>query len=200
MGYKLEVNERRESFVNVRVRLQRLSDAKFFAGWVRTLSDSEIVVDFAGPDWFEIGSKFFVTINGIQTAAAVQATLESQSPGFMTLKYDGALRYLNPTEAARRQVTGLTGVIRLDETEIEMQITDVSTKGFGAVIDGALPRGTICEIDVDTQFGNVSGKAEVRYCRQDTKDSMKHRIGFLLTQLGRIEAARWSRLTEEGSL
>jgi len=200
MSYKLEVSERRESFVNVRVRLQRLSDAKFFAGWVRTLSDTEIVVDFAGSDWFETGSKFFVTINGIQTAAAVQATLETQSPGFMTLKYDGSLRYLNPTEAARRQVTGLTGVIRMDDIEIEMQISDISTKGFGAVIDGSLPRGTIVEIDVDTQFGNVTGKAEVRYCRQDAKDSMKHRMGLQLVQLGRIETARWSRLTEEGSV
>lgn len=199
MGYKLEVNERRESFVNVRVRLQRLSDAKFFAGWVRTLSDTEIVVDFPGPDAFELGSKFFVTINGVQTAAAVQATLVKHSPGFLTLRYDGALRYLNPTEAARRQVTGLTGVIRLDETEIELQITDVSSKGFGAIIDGSLPRGTFVEIDVDTQFGNVSAKAEVRYCRQDTKDSMKHRIGFLLLELGRIEAARWTRLSEEGT-
>lgn len=198
MGYKVEANDRRESFVNVRVRLQRLTDAKFYAGWVRTLSESEIVIDFSGPDEFEPGTKFFVTINGVQAAAAVQATLEGQSAGFVTLRYDTALRYLNPTEAARRQVTGLTGVLRLDGTEIEMQVTDVSTKGFGAVIDGAMPRGTILEVDVDTQFGNVTGKAEVRYCRQDMKDSLKHRMGLVFVQLGRIETARWSRLTEDG--
>ena len=198
MGYRVDAGEKRESFVNVRVRLQRLADAKFFAGWVRTLSDTEIVVDFAGAEDFEIGSKFFVTINGVQTAAVVQATLENQSPGFVTLRYDGVLRYLAPSEAARRQVTGLTGVIGLDGTEIEMQVTDVSSMGFGAVIEGSLTRGTIVDIEVDTQFGNISGKAEVRYCRQDTQDSMKHRIGVLLTQLGRIETARWSRLIAEG--
>lgn len=198
MGYRLEASERRESFINVRVRMQRLSDAKFFSGWVRTLSDTEIVIDFPGGDWFEAGAKFFVTINGVQTAAAVQATLESQSPGFITLRYDGALRYLNPTEAARRQVTGIIGVLKIDVAEIEIQVTDVSSRGFGGVIDGSLNRGTIVDIEIDTQFGNVSGKAEVRYCRQDSRDSMKHRMGFLFTQLGRIEAARWSRLTEEG--
>lgn len=190
--------DRKESFVNVRVRLQRLVDAKFFAGWVRTLSDTEIVIDFGNGETFEPGTKFFVTINGVQTAAVVQAILENQSPGFITLRYDGTLRYLNPTEAARRLVTGLTGVIKLDEAEIEMQITDVASKGFGAVIDGSLTRGMIVDIEVDTQFGNVAGKAEVRYCRQDQKDSLKHRIGFQLVQLGRIETARWGRLTEEG--
>ncbi|MBI1331877.1 MAG: PilZ domain-containing protein [Armatimonadetes bacterium] len=200
MGYKLESAERRESFINVRVRLQRLKDAKFYAGWVRTFSDTEIVIDFPSQDWFESGTKFYITINGVQSAAAVQATLDNQSPGFITLHFDGPLRYLNPSESARRQVTGLTGVIRLDDTEIEMQVTDVSTKGFGAVIDGALPRGTVVDIEVDTQFGNVSGKAEVRYCRQDTKDSLKHRMGFLFVQLGRIETARWSRLSEDGAL
>ena len=159
--------------------------------------DFAFVIGFAGQETFNPATKFFVTINGVSTAAAVQATLDSQSPGFITLRYDGSMRYLNPTESARRQVTGLTGVIRLDETEIEMQITDVSSKGFGAVIDGAMPRGTIVDVEVDTQFGNVTGKAEVRYCRQDAKDSLKHRMGMLFTQLGRIETARWGRLTEE---
>lgn len=198
MGYRTDIGERKESFVNVRVRLQRLSDAKFFSGWVRTFSDSEIVIDFPNQDVFERGMKFFVTINGVQTAAVVQATLANQSPGFITLRYDGGLRFLNPTEPARRLVTGLTGVIKLDEAEIEMQVSDVSTKGFGAVIDGSITRGSIVDIEIDTQFGNIVAKAEVRYCRQDTKDSLKHRIGMQLTQMGRIENARWSRLTEEG--
>lgn len=199
MGYKSDVGDRRESFINVRVRLQRLADAKFFAGWVRTLSDSEIVVDFAGSDEFELGTKFFVTINGVNTAAVVQATLEMQSGGFLTLKYDSSLKYLNATEAVRRLVTGLSGTLNIDGAEIEMQISDVSVNGFGAVVDGTLTRGSIVDLDIDTPFGNVTGKAEIRYCRQDTKDSLKHRIGIQFVQLGRIETARWNRLTDDSA-
>ncbi len=200
MSYKSDVSDKRESFLNVRVRLQRLVDAKFFAGWVRALSDSEVVVDFASQEEFEIGSKFFVTVNGVHSAAVVQATLENQASGFLTLKYDGALRYLNTTEAVRRQVTGLTGIIQLEGAEIEMQISDISMNGFGAVIDGSLTRGEIVDLDIDTPFGNVTGKAEIRYCRQDTKDSLKHRIGIQFVQLGRIETARWNRMTDDTSV
>ena len=199
MGYKSDVSDRRESFLNVRVRLQRLVDAKFFAGWVRTLSDSEIVIDFASSEEFEIGTKFFVTINGVHSAAVVQATLENQSSGFLTLKYDSTLRYLNTTEAVRRQVTGLTGIVQMEGAEIEMQISDVAVNGFGAVIDGSLTRGEIVDVEIDTPFGNVSGKAEIRYCRQDSKDSLKHRIGIQFVQLGRIEIARWNRLTDDSA-
>jgi PilZ domain len=199
MGYQSEVGDRRESFINVRVRMQRLSDAKFFAGWVRTLSDSEIVIDFPNQEEFQLGEKFFVTINGVHSAAVVQATLENQSIGYLTLKYDNTLKYLNTTESVRRLVTGLSGTIHIDGVEIEMQISDVSANGFGAVVDGTLARGTITNIEIDTPFGNITGKAEIRYCRQDTKDSLKHRIGLQFVHLGRIETARWSRLTEDGS-
>lgn len=190
--------DRRESFVNVRVRMQRLSDAKFYSGWLRSMSESEVVIDFTGGDMFEPGTKFFLSINGVNSAAVVQTQLTSQSPGFLNLRYDGQVKYLNPSEQARRLVTGLTGVIEIAGGEIDMQITDVSVKGFGALIEGVILKGSIVTIQIDTQFGNVTAQAEIRYCRQDSKDSMRHRVGFQITQIGRIENARWGRLTEEG--
>lgn len=190
--------DRRESFVNVRVRMQRLVDAKFYSGWLRSMTESEVVIDFAGSDIFEPGTKFFLSINGVNSAAVVQTQLTSQSPGFLSLRYDGTIKYLNPSEQARRLVTGLTGIIHIDGGEIDMQITDVSVKGFGALIEGVILKGSIVSIEIDTQFGNVIAQAEVRYCRQDSKDSMRHRVGFQIVQIGRIENARWGRLTEEG--
>ena len=65
------------------------------------------------------------------------------------------------------------------------------------MIEGAIPRGTSIEFDVDTQFGAVIGRAEVRYCRQESKESMRHRIGLQIVSMGRIEAARWIRLSDE---
>ncbi|HLP00345.1 MAG TPA: PilZ domain-containing protein [Fimbriimonas sp.] len=190
--------DRRESFVNVRVRMQRLSDAKFYSGWLRSMSESEVVIDFAGSEVFEPDTKFFLSINGVNSAAVVQTQLASQTPGFLNLRYDGQVKYLNPSEQARRLVTGLTGVIEIAGGEIDMQITDVSVKGFGALIEGVILKGSIVTIQIDTQFGNVTAQAEIRYCRQDSKDSMRHRVGFQITQIGRIENARWGRLTEEG--
>ena len=65
------------------------------------------------------------------------------------------------------------------------------------MIEGAIPRGTILNFDVDTQFGAVIGKAEVRYCRQEGKESARHRIGLQIVNMGRIENARWVRLSDE---
>jgi hypothetical protein len=191
--------ERTESYSNVRVRFQRLSDAKFFAGWVRQMSDEELVLDFGGSDWFELGTKFYATVNGVESAAHFPAELANQSPGFMTLRITGGIRYTKPTEEARRSVVGLNGVLHMGQVQIDVQIQDVSLKGFGGIIEGNLPRGTIIDFDVDTQFGAVIGKAEVRYCKQESKDSMRHRIGLRIQQMGRIETARWQRLSDEGN-
>ncbi len=190
-------NERSESFVNVRVRLQRLPDAKFFAGWVRQMTDSEITIDYQGAEWFAPGAKFFVTVNGVESAALFPAELQNQSPGFIVLRITGEPRYTKANEEARRSIVGLNGVLHLGESEIEIQILDVSAKGMGGMIEGAIPRGTTIDFDVDTQFGAVIGKAEVRYCRQEAKESMRHRIGLQIVSMGRIETARWVRLSDE---
>ena len=189
--------ERSESFVNVRVRLQRLPDAKFFAGWVRQMTDTEITIDYQGSEWFTLGAKFFVTVNGVESAALFPADLQNQSPGFIVLRITGEPRYTKANEEARRSIVGLNGVLHLGESEVEMQILDVSAKGMGGMIEGAIPRGTLIDFDVDTQFGAVIGKAEVRYCRQEAKESMRHRIGLQIVSMGRIESASWMRLSDE---
>lgn len=191
------LGESRESYLNVRVRMQRLPDAKFFSGWVRMMSDTEIVIDFQGNEWFDAGTKFFITVNGVETAAMFPAELVSQSTGFMNLKMLKEIKYAHPTEEARRQVLGLSGVIKMQETEIELVVTDVSAKGMGGIIEGAIPRGEIIDIQLQTQFGEVFTKGEVRYCRQESKESIRHRVGLRITQMGRIETARWLRLSED---
>lgn len=192
-----EFRDSRESYVNVRVRLQRLPDAKFFSGWVRMMSETEMVVDFQGNDWFDAGTKFFVSVNGVETAALFPAELVSQSTGFMNLKILKEIKYVQPTEEARRQVLGLSGVIKLEGTEIDIIVTDVSSKGLGGLIEGAISKGSIVDLNLQTQFGEVTIKAEVRYCRQESKESVRHRVGLRITQMGRIETARWLRLSED---
>jgi hypothetical protein len=138
-----------------------------------------------------------VTVNGVESAALFPAELQNQSPGFIVLRITGEPRYTKANEEARRSIVGLNGVLHLGESEVEMQILDVSAKGMGGMIEGAIPRGTLIDFDVDTQFGAVIGKAEVRYCRQEAKESMRHRIGLQIVSMGRIESARWMRLSDE---
>jgi hypothetical protein len=192
-----EVGDRQESYLNVRVRLQRLPDAKFYSGWVRMMSDSEIVIDYHGHDRFEPNTHFFVSVNGVETAALFPAELISQSTGFLTLRITKEIKYTAPREEARRQIVGLSGVIDLEGTEIEFSVTDISARGLGGVLEGNIPRGSIVNLALETQFGTIKASSEVRYCRRETTESVRHRIGLKILNMGRIETARWLRLSED---
>ena len=189
--------ERQESFVNVRVRIQRLSDAKFYSGWCRQFTDTDVILDITGGEQFEMGSTFFVTINGVETAASFPAEVVIQQPGYLKLRVLNEVRYGKIMEEARRAVMGLSGVIHLEDIEVDIQINDVSAKGFGGTIEGVLPKGTIVRFSLECQFGTIGGSAEVRYCRPETKEALRHRVGLKIEQMGRIESARWMRLSDD---
>jgi hypothetical protein len=191
--------EKIESFANVRVRMQRTSDAKFFSGWVKTLSEREIMLEFASSEWFSPGTRFFLTANGLESTALFPAEVIQQTSGLIRLGIVGPVKFARPTEEARKSMIGLTCIMHIGEVEVEMLVHDVSAKGMGGTIDGAVARGRVIDFDVDTPHGSVIGKAEVRYCRQEGKDTLKHRIGLRILSMGRVETTRWLRLSDENA-
>lgn len=192
-----EVGEKLDSFLHVRVRMQRLPDARFFAGWVRSLSDREILINYLESDTFPAGTQFFMSVNGVHQSALFPAEVMAQTGGIITLRILKEIRYSTPTEQARKQVVGLNGTILLGGTPIHFQVADVSSTGLGGVLEGTITKGSTVDIEVHTKFGLVTAQCEVRYCRQESSESLRHRIGLQIVKMGRIETARWQKMTRE---
>jgi hypothetical protein len=152
-----------ENYANVRVRLQRVTDAKFFSAWVRSMSDENIVLDIAVTEWFSPGTKFFLTVSGIDSTALFQAEVTQQANGILQLRITSEIKFAKPVEEARKSTIGLRAVINLGEV------------------------------------GIIIGTAEVRYCRQESKDSLRHRVGLRIVSMGRVETTRWLRLSDENA-
>jgi hypothetical protein len=129
----------------------------------------------------------------------VTAEVLQQTAGLIRLGIIGPIKFAKAMEEARRAIIGLVGTILLGDVGVELLIHDVSAKGMGGLIEGAIARGRVVDFNVDTPHGSVIGKAEVRYCRPEAKDSIRHRIGLRIVSMGRVETTRWLRLSDENA-
>jgi hypothetical protein len=183
-------------YKNVRVRLQRISDMKFFNGWCRHFGDKDLNVELAETTVFEAETDFYLTAYGSASAAILPVRLRLQSSNTLLLQVREEPKHIATSEAVRRSVIGMFGNLFLSNYPIALEVMDVAEKGFGGIIEGAIEKGQIVQFTISTPYGDVIGTGEVRYCRPEAKDSIRHRVGLRITTIGRVESARWNRVNE----
>lgn len=83
------------------------------------------------------------------------------------------------------------GTVSLCDGEIEASMQDMSLNGLGILSPSPLKVDEIVPFRVFTAMGEVSGDAEVRYCRPIPTVPVSYRIGMRLQPLDRVNAARW---------
>ena len=182
------------SFANMRTRLQRIKDAKFFSGWVNDFDEQEVRVRLSSPGECEPGDRFLVEIFGTETVATFQAGVSMAFDNQAYLNVFGPIQYRRATENARLCVTGMFGTISSEGGDIEARVADISRAGVGLILRKAVPRKTVVHIKLCTPAGEVAGDGEIRYCRPDPSGNGSFRAGVRLSELGRLEKARWLRL------
>lgn len=180
------------AFLNTRVRFQRLSDAKFFAGWVKDFSAGGILVRTSPSAAVAVGEKFMFQVHGGDASAIFKGTLTIAGADELCFSIVEQIKYLGVNEAVRLLVDGMSGVIETSGGPIEMLVVDVSSKGLGLVCHTQLERGTEYNMHLDCAQGPVSCVGEIRYCKADA--SGQYRIGVLLKEMNRVDQARWQRL------
>jgi hypothetical protein len=178
----------------MRTRLQRIKDAKFFSGWVNDFDEQEVRVRLSATGECEPGDRFLVEIFGAETIAMFQATITMAFDNQAYLSVFGPVQYRRSTENARLCVTGMFGTITADNVEIEARVADISRAGVGLILRKSVTRKAVVHLKLATPAGEVTGEGEVRYCRPDPSGNGSFRAGILLSELGRLEKARWLRL------
>lgn len=195
--YRLEESVDEKSFLGTRARFQRLSDAKFFAGWVRDFSASAIIVTLSSGAPMEPGDEFVFEVHGRSSHASFPAVLSMVSADEFLFNIPQPMRLLTTTEEARVYVQDMAGVLRGDCLELDVVVIDVSRHGAGLLAPIELRAGERVTIQVDTPNGVVSCHGEVRYCRPSRKHYGHFRAGLLLDDMARIEKARWLNLVDQ---
>lgn len=184
-------------FINTRVRLQRLSDAKFFSGWVKDFTRTDLVVKLGGPAQVKPGETFMVQVHGHSSTALFRALLKGISPNELAFAIPEPVRFLTASEQVRVSVEGVTATLTSAGRALETTVVDLSVGGAGLVSTREIKRGEHVRVLFETPLGNVECDAEVRYCKAESIEDGTYRIGVRLEELGRIERARWNRLVEQ---
>lgn len=182
-----------KGFINTRARFQRISDAKFFAGWVRDFNISSIIVALSTDAELCPGDRFMFEVHGHHAGASFPAELMVVSGEEYLFSIPQQLRLTTPREEARVFVNEIAGIIQGDLVEVDILVIDVSQKGAGVLAPTPLTVGEKVMLSVETEQGSVQCAGEVRYCRAD-KAWGQYRAGLLLDDMGRVERAKWAKL------
>ncbi len=184
-------------FLHTRVRLQRLSDAKFFAGWVKDFSRADLVVRTAEPLPVTPNDVFMVQVHGHTSTALFRAVLQHRFEHDLHLAIPEPVRFLTANEPVRISVQGLTATITANGEAVEAKVVDLSARGAGLVTTSEFTRGDKVAVSFSTPLGIVECTGVVRYTKPEPAEDGYFRVGLELDDLGRIEHARWNRLIEQ---
>lgn len=182
-------------FIQTRARLQRLSDMKFFSGWIQEISHVETVVRFKKPAApIERGDEFSVEVAGKEQTAVLIASVKDIQGDIARLDVKRGPALLPKKEAARVSMFGYPGKVQFEGSEFMFTLVDVSESGLGVMMAADVPKDSEIDFEVTTPLGSVVGKGLVKYCRADDDSPDRKRVGIQLTQFDRIERARWNQL------
>jgi hypothetical protein len=182
------------SLVRTRARFQRLSDAKFFAGWIKEFTSEHVFVHCSDAPTVEKGQRFLFQVHGAQESAMFEAVLQDARTHDLQMEVVGAIRFLPPNEDMRVFVDGISARMKSKTIDIEALVMDVSSRGVGLLLQSKLERNQDVELTIHSPQGAVTCQARVKYCRPDTKRPDLYRAGVMLHDLSRIDQARWNRL------
>ena len=197
-GIPLDYNENVDPtpFINTRCRLQRLKDAKFFAGWVKDLTKTGLLVRLSTQTALVDGDIFSVEVHGTDRSAIFRAKLASQKDDEVCFAVSERMVIMPTSERARLAVEGITGYYTFESETVAFRVSDISFEGCGLIVAAPVKRGIQVNLFIDSPHGLIGCSGEVRYCKPAIELPGSHRVGVKLKTLGRLEAARWTKMFE----
>jgi hypothetical protein len=184
----------RYTFVNNRARLQRLTDAKLCAGWVKELTTTHLFLKPSTPADIRPSDQFYVEIHGGGRNATFRARYDLQMGDDLVFNIVSAIQFGSSSENVRQTVNGMTGRAIVGEDTVEFKVVDVSEGGAGLLVPIQLTKGDLIDMEIETPQGAVHCSAEIRYSRPDSAGRGHFRTGVAFYPMHRLERARWQRM------
>ncbi len=176
--------------------MQRLTDARFFRGWVDR-SDEDLIVMASEPDLpVDKGDEFQVEIAAQERRVAFRGKLTDRGFGEYHVRLLGDIQLFPTDEEVRIAVQTPTKCCLIGDGEIEGEILDISEAGMGIFIQQPVDRESKYFFQVESVVGRIAGEAEARYCRRLMTPPNTFRAGFRVTIPDRISRGRWAHLCD----
>ncbi len=183
-----------QSYEGTRIRLQRLSDSRFFTGWIFEIEDDTIVVRLNGLDEFESQEAFFIQAFGDGQAAMFRAAFENRNGHRSTFCQLTNPRSVDSNEAVRVKVADLKCTLKMGWFETVCDIIDLSPTGVGLRTLASVEKAEIANVSLSTRFGEIYGKGEVCYSKTIDGLTGSYRVGIEMYPLAQPHQTRWSQL------
>src|SRR5580704_279164 len=141
-----------EKFIEARARVQRLSDRKFFNGWLMSLSHSHALLRM-NSECVADHDVFSVEVSGSEHAAFFLGEVSSIGEQRVDLKVTNGVTLMPPTEAARFRKFGFEGRLKVDAKVASFMLTDISDDGMGLLTSFELTAGTLIDFELMSPVG-----------------------------------------------
>lgn len=185
-------------FLNRRTRLQRLSDARFFSGWLTKIQSGEITVHLVGQAPLHRDDVCMFEVYGRKATAHFRGRVHTRSGKLGVFGVEPPIRYFAAQqEDTRLNLAGISGKAKWEGIEVPVEVVDGSEGGIGLLSEVKLSRGDMVELTVETPYGTMTGRGEVRYSRVSDDDANRFRTGIKLDDMNRVERARWDRVLSD---
>lgn len=185
---------REGGYKDTRVRLQRVGDAKFFSGWIVDMSAKDATVSLNYEETMEPGDIVVGEVSGRENRALFDATVSKTVEDVVHLEFRRTPRYEPARESSRTLVRNVSGSLSFQGEVVDVSVLDVSAGGVGFCTYAPLPTGATVKLSLDTPYGPVRVSGEVRYCRSDPQRMGLYRAGARVTEMGRLDRARWNKM------
>ncbi|HVT13000.1 MAG TPA: PilZ domain-containing protein [Fimbriimonadaceae bacterium] len=200
---------------NARTTFQRVSDAKFFSGWVKAITPDSITIlvhsvsiitpgdEFAFQVYGNGHDAFFrattCIVKGTELSPLFAAKRTSATPLEVSCLINGKMTFEEARGRPRFFVTGITAEVNPDGAEECPRdvVVDIGPVGLSVVTNNRLRKNDVANLRIYVKDLTIECSAEVRNCIQYTVDGEYHRIGFQIKGMARIDARRWRDLYAE---
>lgn len=197
-------------FKGARAQIQRVSDARFFGGWVEQLDWPKMRLKIETHLKPSLGDEFSVRLYGPDMDAVFRATLLQSSfvaakpaapdaeprPALVTLglHIHTAVDLVSSSEDARFTAPDLRAYIRLPFKDVDVPVLDISSEGIGVLSPIKFGPRQLIQLQVFSQTKVIECTAEVRYCRKTRGPEQLYRLGLKVQELARMDAPYWRKL------
>lgn len=204
-------NER--EFVNTRARFQRLSDSKFFTGWVEDFGFPSLALRCAPEAELAVGDKFLFELYGEKANCIFIGTLEvvdgldalkqvsvAEQSAIPEITFEFRIlseyRYIQPKESVRKAVQSLTATITRAKGEFEVAVSDVSSTGAGILTSEKFDVGELVQLRVTAMMRTITLQCQVRYSRADRRLAGMYRSGLQFENMNRVDVVSWTKVMD----
>jgi hypothetical protein len=158
------------------------------------MSANDATISLNDCETMEVGDIIVGEVSGRENRALIDACVSKADESIVRFDFRRTPRYEPTRENARTCVRNVSGTLSFEGEVVDVTVLDVSATGIGFLTYAPLPTNSAVTFTLETPFGPVKVSGEVRYCRSDTLRFGLYRAGSLITEMGRLDRARWNKM------